>query len=79
MRVGLTSEISNGAFGFGLFVLPYLFRFGLQNMDHSAGVYFLGERASSCCHICPMYKLPIIGTMSFSNVEPENNFHQCHV
>ncbi len=74
MRVGLIGEIFDGASGFGLLVLSYLFGLGLRDRDHSAGVCFPGEGASSYCHICPMYKLSIVGSMFFSNVKPKNNF-----
>ncbi len=74
MKVGLIGEIYDGASRFGLFVISYLFRLGLRDRDHSASVRSLGEGASSCCHICPMYKLPIVGSMFFSNVESENSF-----
>ncbi len=72
MKVGLIGEISNGASRFGLLVLSYLFRLGSQDRDHSVGVYFLGEGAGRCCHICSTYKLPIVGGMSFFDVEPKN-------
>ncbi len=74
MRASLKGEVSGGACELGPWVQSYLFGLGSQNKDCSTCVLFANEGAKYHYRRRPMYRLPIIGSMSFFDVELENGY-----
>ncbi len=72
MKANLKGEVFGGVSEFELLVQSYFFELGFRNKDCSTCFLFPSEGARGHCHRCPMYRLPIVGNMSFFYVEPKN-------
>ncbi len=73
-RASLKGEVSGGACELASLVQSYLFGLGSRNKDCSTCVLFPNEGAKYHYRTHAMYRLPIIDSMSFFDVELENGY-----
>jgi hypothetical protein len=72
VRAGLTCDVFGGAFRLGFLILSCHFELGSRDWDYLPNVHFSGDGAGGHCCKCPIDKLPIVGSISFSDTKLEN-------